>query len=1725
MNPNTISTTSTSTSSRTPITTSTASPTTANPITTSTTSTSTSTTTPSTTSTTSPTTANPSTTSTTSTSTSSTTPNTTSTTSPTTANPSTTSRTSTSISTTITDTTSTTLITVKTGTTSTTSTSTSITTPATSSMASSTIVNPSTVSTTSTSKSTTIPTTTSTTSTTAKPSTTSTTSTSTSNITPNITSSSPTTVNLSTTSTTFASTSTTTPATTSTTSPTTANPSTTSTTSTSTSTTIPTTTITSSATAKPSTTSTTSTSTSTTIPTTTSTTSPTTMNPSTTSTTSTTTSTTIPTTTSTISPTTMNPSTISATSTSTSTTIPTTTSTTSPTTMKSSTISITSTSTSTKISPTSNTTSSTLTQSTTSTTSIPTSTTTPTTTSTSPTTVNSSAASTTSTSTTTTLTTTASTTHQPTTKASTTGSETTTTASTVNKTMSTSETMMTTIQQPTTIPPLNASIAFSKDNYSSILGTPLQLTCMVTGWDNYLNITRVSKLSQSEVNVVSLVNNETRSIHSNFAVNKTFSESKVHVFIFILNMTCDDEGTYYCKSGSASDSATVKRERVKPTLILPNIMIRDGYHNINYPFVCEAEVETPEVLIAEVNRNGTYFHYEGFGENRQNIIVDCVQKQIFKFYINGIFTQDWDNAKIRCVVMNNLTNVKDDILLVSDENTIRLLPADICSGVADGSNIAHPYSTCNLFLTCQSGVPVLGKCQQGQCFYDNIGTCRAPKCPFLYCRDTEVNIGDSASITCEIIFCNDSFSLSVKHSDDILFSNASISGNISLKSDDNDITISVSRGAAAVTLTLSKTNCNHTGDYIFILDRESFIDQATLRLKVPPKIPTLELPQSIVAYRETTISCTGEQGVPPQNMYIEVMLNSSNFSKYDKTTFKRKSQNCSNIGTLMMNFFAEDIWDGARIRCVIGDKISSRLESDVHEINITYTGVRFSSTKFTGLMNDTVQMNCIVNSVFNGDSISVSRSNSGTLREEIISIVIGGNSTGSNREGIQISTTNLSVNEFVVHVNIESLQCNDGGTYYCKTGNRTATTTLEIWRKPDKPKLKLPVDVIRNGYNQGGDPFVCEGNVGYPEGDLTVLFNKDGNFKEAQPFRATKTTGNVTECGRLNKFEFYLNTFTSDLHNSTVRCVATNNKTLSNESSPFDDKVLLLVPENTCYGATEGLILPYPYPFYDCRKYLYCSWNRTFVIDGTCKDGECYYTDIKRCEQERTTTTTKPTTTTQPTCPSVTCSGAEPIINSAATIACALILCGDEFDLVIELDSKVQFRETMRGNSSSSFLSNALLNLVVKDKTAELNIVFENIMCNQSGSYNVSIYGRNVSSVASIRVRVNPEKPNITAPRNIYKNQKAIISCIGQLGIPNAAMFWQLMLPGGNFESYSVSGSPDISKRDCSVIGNWTIGIYPEQSWNGGGIRCVTKTQGNPSVEIHSDAIAITLEEPDIYFVPPSSSGYIGSSHSITCIARDMMSIMSVKIERQTISGLHEVASLSIDRTSTANFIGIRIRNTSMINSTAATVYMDFDSLTCADKGDYFCTIGAFSSRGNLSVLRKPEVPQLVTFPTSGIVENTASGTINCTGEVGYPARKLVFESNKGGNNTFARVPFSFTSTQMEGECSTTYSATFSYTFNMDWNNSVIRCKIDTEDVLGDNGTSLYVDRKVLIIPGNICKTSNALFVPHPYACRKYLWCADRIYLQDCSPPLCHLNVPDNSTACDHTCNDCTDSF
>ncbi|KAL3847356.1 hypothetical protein ACJMK2_018271 [Sinanodonta woodiana] len=796
----------------------------------------------------------------------------------------------------------------------------------------------------------------------------------------------------------------------------------------------------------------------------------------------------------------------------------------------------------------------------------------------------------------------------------TTNSSTVSTVST-NSTTGPSSTSYKTIETTSTTP---KGVAFNTKYYTAVVGVSLQLVCTITGWNGNLSISRVSRTKQQEIMVV--VNNTTGTILNGFAVNITFTGYTVDVSILILNASCEDEGTYYCTTGAVSDNATVKREREKPILQLPDIMVRDNYHDVKYPFVCETDIaNSGEILIAEVNKNGTFYLYEGYAENRVNITTDCGNKQRFTFFINGIFTSVWDNAKIRCVLINNSTNGDTRFRLVSEESTIKLVPADICLSVTDGSNISHPQSNCELFLTCLNGVPVPGKCKQGQCFYDNIGMCRAPICPFVYCNDADANIGEPTSLTCSLLYCNDSFLLTIKHLGETLFSSNNITGNISQRSEDRNIQVWLTNGKAELTVAFLKTNCNDSGEYIIILGKENVIDRGYLTFKVPPKKPTLQLPQSIVAYTQANITCYGEQGIPRQNMYIEVMFNGSNYTKYDNTILTTDDKNCSSMGILVMNFLAVEKWQHARVRCVIGDNSSSRLESDVYEINTTNSGVSISPSEITGFINDTVQINCTVTGIMSNDSVIVSRLIPTFQGEEILSILTNGNSTKNNLTWIRFSTTVVSANSMIIHITINFLQCRDGGTYRCKTGNRTAIASLAIWSKPDKPSLMLPVEVVSDGFNQAGDPFVCKGNVGYPGGNLLALIKSNGTFKEVQPYKVNVTKGTISNCQKVDIFEFYLGKFTMDLHNSTLRCVAANNETIaSGESDPYDEKVLLLVPGTTCSGM-DGLTLPYP--FDDCKKYVLCVGNRTFVRNGGCKDGDCYYTDTKRCEQQRTTTT------------------------------------------------------------------------------------------------------------------------------------------------------------------------------------------------------------------------------------------------------------------------------------------------------------------------------------------------------------------------------------------------------------------------------------------------------------------------------------------------------------------------
>ncbi|KAL3847353.1 hypothetical protein ACJMK2_018268 [Sinanodonta woodiana] len=279
----------------------------------------------------------------------------------------------------------------------------------------------------------------------------------------------------------------------------------------------------------------------------------------------------------------------------------------------------------------------------------------------------------------------------------------------------------------------------------------------------------------------------------------------------------------------------------------------------------------------------------------------------------------------------------------------------------------------------------------------------------------------------------------------------------------------------------------------------------------------------------------------------------------------------------------------------------------------------------------------------------------------------------------------------------------------------------------------------------------------------------------------------------------------------------------------------------------------------------------------------------------------------------------------------------------------------------------------------------------------------------------------------------------------------------------------------------------------------------------------------EIYFTSTSYSGFIGSSIRLTCQVQTFVQadLKAITITRNsTSSGTEFVASMSVNGTKSSDFQDISISSENVMNSSKVTIHVDFNKLACTDEGTYYCMIGDVFATGSLNILKKPEKPVL-TFP-QGVLENSQQDMFKCTGEVGHPPGSIVFETNKDDVNTFTRAPFTPATNVIHGNCSATYTATFSYKFTMDWNNTIIRCRADNSKALGDNETSPYVDKTLLVIQANICRTSNTLYVPHPYDCHKYIECGMPIYLRECPAGLCRFTQPHNATYCERTCDACT---
>ncbi|XP_045202508.2 uncharacterized protein LOC123555987 [Mercenaria mercenaria] len=387
----------------------------------------------------------------------------------------------------------------------------------------------------------------------------------------------------------------------------------------------------------------------------------------------------------------------------------------------------------------------------------------------------------------------------------------------------------------------------------------------------------------------------------------------------------------------------------------------------------------------------------------------------------------------------------------------------------------------------------------------------------------------------------------------------------------------------------------------------------------------------------------------------------------------------------------------------------------------------------------------------------------------------------------------------------------------------------------------------------------------------------------------------------------------------------------------------------------------------------------------------------------------------------------------------------------------------------------------------EVNMTFTTVSCEEEGDYDIMLNDA-VSATLTLRVVSPATKPSLNKSSKVRLNERLEISCSGDIGRDqdgNAAtnMFLEVkFMNESEFSIYNESVEQDPAVlENCRYTQTVRLIFYPDVGWNNSEVRCAARNETN--VVQSSTIQAIKLDSPNMYFETTNLTGIVGESVILTCIVDGVDGLTGISITK----GTERIIVASYPGDSNSDSVTV-ITEESNLNDSSGVLMINM-TVQCGDDGDYFCTpsglVNPSEDRAVLSVQWKALATVL--DPSSDMVENSIPWAgigfeTVCTGELGSQNASIYLESNVDGE--FKKIGSPSSSEFKLNECSNLATVNFNNKYTADWNGTVIRCVIETEE------EKLMDAEYVTVVPETLCNgLANGIQVPHPFDCRAWFTC------------------------------------
>ncbi|CAG2215459.1 unnamed protein product [Mytilus edulis] len=685
--------------------------------------------------------------------------------------------------------------------------------------------------------------------------------------------------------------------------------------------------------------------------------------------------------------------------------------------------------------------------------------------------------------------------------------------------------------------------------------------------------------------------------------------------------------------------------------------------------------------------------------------------------------------------------------------------------------------------------------------------------------------------------------------------------------------------------------------------------------------------------------------------------------------------------------------------------------------------------------------------------------------------------------------------------------------------NRTAVTEeIQLNGQYEKPTLTLNADQVidliflTNFYRVTGY-HTCEGDVGYPTPsslNIDIMYINGTSFQQIPDdhiyLNASRTFG---VCRTMESLKFAIR-FTDEMDGAKIRC---NVAGLSDAYTSIEN--LTLIPN------VDGTMFPRGIA---CSSGL-CRNSLTGECSNNCSDAVCQ----EEVPKDFCTTPAPPTTTPIPTA----CQQAKPTLTLNA-------------DQVIDLIFPTNFYRdngfhTCEGGVGYPTPSTLIIDIMYTNGTSFQQIPDDHIYrkasrtlgeCQIMESLKFAIKFTEEMDGAKLRCSVanssddytsienltlipnfcttpdpptttpipsacNPGQPLITMHTDQivdlgYYRVDRLHTCTGDVGVPSTHLIIELVYANGS--EFQITGeniqSRQLQSGNCSNRETVKFGISFTSEMNGGKVRC----------SINGSSVNSTKNEIDLALIP---------RHPQSCYAYVLC---------EEIQGIIYPYGISCPSGECRNSItGICSANCSQA--------------VCGETvPSGFCTTSA---------------PMLPTVAPSQDIQCYGNSTFQFSGKVqmvcvlkqtDFTSMNVTFETTKQ-SNLIAQIASDRTVKMVDtrGKIYIKYLAKLSHheetvtivqNLTSEWNLTTITCQaVNQETITGEDDSIYYTseESQIVLIDENYCSTREQ-YKSHPKSCYHYVWCTnDRMYQNQCAPPLCFFNATIPCSNCNEAPAPCTE--